>query len=131
MTNLIVIMDPNYSDRLETVSEIAPVWVVSTPANSAACMRLWKSNPHTDHREKGSITCFDQTNPEDPLESLLDIVPALETHYGEVKDDELVFPNSFVLEVVGLALAENVTHALREVGFTSFVESSYGFQARK
>lgn len=65
------------------------------------------------------------------MASLLGIVPRLETHHGEMKDDELVFPNGFVLEVIGLALADTVTNALREFGFKSFAETPEGFQACK
>ena len=65
----------------------------------------------------------------DRLGSLLNIIPQLETRYGEGKDDQLSFPNGFVLEVIGLTL--NVTNVLRELGFSSFVETPKGFQARK
>jgi len=61
----------------------------------------------------------------------MDIVPTLETHHGEVQGNELVFPNGFVLEVIGLGLADKVTTALREIGFRSFVETPEGFQACK
>lgn len=129
MTNLIVVVDPDYADRMERASEFAPVWVVATQTNRDACERLWRSQPHADHREKGAVTCYKTLNPDDRLGSLLGIVPELETHHGEVQDNELVFPNGFVLEVIGLAPADNVTNALREFGFTSFVETPEGFRA--
>ena len=131
MTSLIVVVDPDYAERVERAAEVAPVWIVATQTNRNACERLWKSHPHLDHREKGAVTCYETPYPEDRLGSLLGIVPQLETHHGEVKEDELVFPNRFVLEVIGLALADNVTNALREIGFTSFVEIPEGFQACK
>jgi hypothetical protein len=131
MTNLIVVVEPDYADRVERAAQVAPVWVVATQTNRHACERLWRSYPHPDHREKGAVTCYKTVNPEDRLGSLLSIVPQLETHHGEVKDDELAFPNGFVLEVIGLALADNVTNPLRELGFTSFVETPEGFQACK
>jgi hypothetical protein len=131
MTNLIVVVDPDYADRLERTAQFAPVWVVGSQTNRDACEQLWRNHPHPDHREKGAITSYKTSNPEDRLGSLLDIVPQLETHHGEVKDNELTFPNDFVLEVIGLSLADNVTNALRELGFTSFVETPEGFQACK
>ncbi len=131
MNNLIVVVDPDYADRVQRAAQFAPVWVVATQANRDACERVWRNTPHPDHREKGAITCYKTPNPEDRLGSLVGIVPQLETHHGEVKDDELAFPNGFVLEVIGLALADNVINALRELGFTSFVETPEGFQACK
>jgi len=104
MTDLIVVVDPDYADHVDRAAQFAPVWVVATQRNRAACERLWRSDPHPDHRDKGAVTCYNAPNPEDRLESLLDIIPDLETHHGEVKDDELVFPDGFVLEVIGLAL---------------------------
>ena len=131
MTSLIVILDPDYAKRLENAAGVAPVWIVDSEPNRPACERLWESDPHLDYREKGAITCFETSNPEDRLGSLLGILPDLETHHGEMREDEFVFPNGFVLEVVGLALADNVTEALRESGFTSFAETYDGFQACK
>ena len=104
---------------------------MAAQTNRYACERLWKSHPHPDHRAKGAVTCYETPHPEDRLGSLLGIVPQLETHHGEVKEDELVFPNGFVLEIIGLALADDVTNALREFGFASFVETPEGFQACK
>jgi hypothetical protein len=129
MINLIVVVDPDYGDRVERAAEFAPLWVVDTQTNRDACERLWRSQPHSDHREKGAVTCYKTLNSEDRVGGLLGIVPQLETHHGEAQDNELVFPNGFVLEVIGLAPADNLTNALREFGFTSFVETPEGFRA--
>jgi hypothetical protein len=131
MTNVIVIVDPDYGDGVERAARSAPVWVVASQTNRNACGKLWESHPHSDHRDIGATTVFETAHSEDRLGSLLSIAPDLETHHGEVRDDELVFPEGFVLEVIGLALAYNVTNALRELGFTAFVQTPEGFQARK
>jgi hypothetical protein len=122
---------PNYAERLEITAEVAPVWIVATQPNRDACERLWKVHPHPDHRERGAITCYETPDADDRLGSLLGIIHDLETHHGEVQEDELVFPNGFELEVVGLALADNVVSALRELGFKFFVEIPEGFKACK
>jgi hypothetical protein len=131
VNHLIVIVDPNYAEHLEKASQNAPVWIVSTQANRNACARLWKLHPIHDHRNKGAITHYDSTNPEDRVGNLLDILPQLETHHGEVEGNFLVFPTGFVLEVIGLTLVDSVENALLEFGFTSFVETPEGFKARK
>lgn len=131
MVNLIVVVEPDYAGQLEGASRHAPVWVVATQSNRDACERLWSADPHRDHREAGAITCFDVTAMEDRFANLINVIPVLETHYGEVKDNELVFPKGFVLEVIGLPLADGVADALREYGFGSFVGTSDGFQACK
>jgi hypothetical protein len=129
MASLLVVVDPSYAERLERTVEVAPVWIVATQTNRHACERLWKSQLHPDHRDKGAVTSYETPNPEDRVASLLGSLPTLETHHGQVQDDEFVFPNGFVLEVIGLALADNVTNALREFGFTFFIETPEGFQA--
>lgn len=131
MSDLILVVDPDYADRLETAAQRAPVWVVATQANRDAFERLCKLHPHPDHRDKGAVTCFKTLNLEDRLGSLEGILAQLETHHGEVDGEYLVFPSGFVLEVIGLPLAPNVMTALKEFGFTSFSETSEGFQARR
>ena len=129
ITDLIVVVNPDYADRLETAAEIAPVWIVATETNRYACERQRKNQSYSDHRETGAVTCYKTSNPEDRLGSLLGTLPQVETHHGEVKEDKLAFPDDFVLEVIGLALADEVAYALREFGFTHFVEAPEGFQA--
>lgn len=131
MTNLIVIVDPDYGDRVERAAQSAPVWIVASKTNRDTCEQLWRCHRHPDHRELGAVTLYETLDSEDRLRSLLSIVPALETHHGEVNDGEFSFPKAFVLEVIGMPLTDSVTNALRELGFTSFVETLRGFHASK
>lgn len=131
MADLIVILESDYAQSLEAATRRAPVWIVSSQANRAACEQRWQSDPHRDHRDMGAVTCFDSVDPEDRLGNLLEIVPQLATHHGTIENDEGSFPAGFVLEVVGLALEDNVTDALKEIGFTAFLRTEEGFQAVK
>ena|SRR6478672_1016174 len=131
MSNLIVIVDPDHGARLETAAQLAHVWVVDTYINKKAVEQLRMSRPHVDHQEKSAVTSYKSQNPEDRLSTLLGIMPELETHHGTVEDNELVFPKGFVLGVVGLAISADVMNALRNLGFTSFIETPEGFEARK
>ena len=71
MINLIVVLDPNYGNRLGKVAQFTPVWVVATPGNNDACQQLWKTSPVSDHREKGAITSdkFAATTSRSPMVS--------------------------------------------------------------
>ena len=130
MTNLIVVMDPEYGDRVPTLASSAPVWIVSSPVNRKSCEAWWKSHPHSDHRTVGAITLY-EAQLESRLQTLLDLIPTLETHHGELAGDYFAFPDAFILEVIGLAADMNVRDALRALGFMSFVETAEGFQAQK
>ena len=124
MTNLIVVVDPKYGDRLETVTHIAPVWVVESRHNKAACKHLWSAHPTSEHTEKGAITCYNVSDTEDRLSNLINVLPDLEEHHGE-------FCGGFTLEVIGLKLTDSVISTLRDLGFSSFSETPQGFQVRK
>jgi hypothetical protein len=52
MTNVIVIVDPDDGDRIETAAQTAPVWTVSSFLNRAACERIWAAHRILDHRQK-------------------------------------------------------------------------------
>jgi hypothetical protein len=47
------------------------------------------------------------------------------------KTTNLYFPKGFVLSVVGLTISDDVMSALRNFGFTSFIETAEGFEACK
>lgn len=131
MPALIVIVDPDYGDGLDRVAQSAPVWIVNTKRNKDAYERLRKISPLADHGEKGAVTSYKSTNPGDHLSSLLGIIPQLETHHGELVANELAFPEGFVMGVIGLQMDTEVTTALREHGFRSFIKTSEGFEACK
>ena len=131
MTDLIVVVDPNYGDRIETAAQTAPVWAVASLVNKAACERIWAADRTVDHRERGAVTCYDVTDQEDRLGNLLTVLPTLEEHHGEIHDDHFSFPSGFVLGVLGLTPTETVTSALKEVGFCGFVGLAEGFTASK
>ncbi len=130
MSNLIVVVDPDYGDRLGSAAQLAPVWVVSTPGNKDACQHFQETSPVAGHNEKGALTSYAVNNPEDRLANLLDILPTLEEHHGEMGDKDFTFPEGFILEVIGLSPTGDVTNALREVGFAAFFAARGGFRAR-
>lgn len=131
MSDVIVIVDPEYGELLESSAMRAPRWIVDTLTNREVFTRLWNLAPVPDHRANGAITSFKVTNPQDRMGNLLGILPEIETHHGEIEGNYFIFPQGFVLDVIGLELTEKVESALREFGFTSFVEMAVRFQACK
>ncbi len=126
MTDLYVVVDPDYGVRLEKLAQLAPVWIVDTERNKEALQRFRKTHPHSDYREKGSVTSYKAQNPEARLNSLIAIMPQMETHHGELVENEFVFPEGFVLGVVGLDITDDITRALREIGFRSIIKTPEG-----
>ena len=131
MTDLIVVVDPNYGDRIETAAQTAPVWAVASLINKAASERIWAAHRTVDHRERSAVTCYDVTDQEDRLGNLLTVLPTWEEHHGEIHDDHFSFPRGFVLGVLGLTPTATVTSALKQLGFSGFVGVAEGFNASK
>ena len=131
MTDVVVVLDPAFGERLESLLPLAPIWIADTEINKPTYERLWRDHKHEDHREKGAITSFKVSDTNNRVKSLLDIIPDVETHHGRAEGKELVFPYGFVLMVIGVPLNKDVTEALRGYGFTAFRETADGFQAIK
>jgi hypothetical protein len=54
--NVIVVVDQDYRDRIETAAQTAPVWAVATFVNKAARERIWAAHRTVEHRVKGAVT---------------------------------------------------------------------------
>jgi len=122
--DLIVVVDPDYGARLDAAAEIGPpVWVVESTANLEACESIWSA--------QRSVTCYHVADTKERLTNLIGVLPALQEHHGEIRDDRFGFPNGFVLGVLGLAPTANVETALEEFGFDSCIEIPDGFKACK
>jgi hypothetical protein len=131
MPNLILVLEPEFGSALKEASECSPVWIVETKSNRKVCERIWKEAPQSDHREIGAVTSFHAADVNDRLSVLKGILPQLETHHGDVEEDEIAFPTDFVMEVIGLPPTESVKAALREFGFSTFESTETGFIAIK
>jgi hypothetical protein len=131
IVDVVVVVDADYGDGLETLLQTAPVWIVDTPSNRLVYERLQTQHPRISHRAKGSITSYTILDDNDKLANLFDILPQLESHYGQGEGNYLLFPKGFVLEVLGLPLSDIIESHLQQYGLSSFTEIPDGFKARK
>ncbi len=140
MLNVAIVVDPVYGERLEELSANVPVWVVATPVNEDACRRIWQGRSIADHRSPGSITAFKiYSEAGNRRAHLLDVIPAIEKHYGSWKvappvpsdpeDKYLHLSDGFGVDVVGLDLTDDLKDSLKGFGFLSFAPTGVGFQA--
>jgi hypothetical protein len=130
-SDLIVVVDPEYGDRLASCVRQAPVWVVASPVNTPACERLRRIHQTIDHREIGAITACSVSDVDCRVENLIGMLSTLELHHGEFRDEVLSFPKGFVLGVIGIPPGDRVTTALQEFGFSTFTPTQSGFRACK
>ena len=124
-SSVLVILDPNYGERLQQVWPGRPVWIAMSPINEPTVRSLWSSHPNCDHLNGITGFRFDADAP--PENSLLDNLDMIDLHHGLYSSRD---PYT-VLEVIGARLTINVREALSKLGFEKFLENPDGFTARR
>lgn len=104
-----IVLEPDFSDRLEKIAFHTPVWLVDTPPNRSAAELAWSTAVEWPHI---TVTLF---NFED-WKSLLKQM------------DVLAFD---VLDVIGEPLTDESRSALTKHGFDKFEAREGGFKARR
>jgi hypothetical protein len=124
-SSVLVIVDPNYGERLRQVWPGQPVWIAMSSTNEPTVRSLWASHPDGDHLS--GITGFRFDANARPENSLLDNLNMIDLHHGlhSSKDPYTV------LEVSGARLTIDVRDALSKLGFEKFLENTDGFTARR
>jgi hypothetical protein len=122
---VIVILIPNFGERLSALPAGVPIWIVDTPTNTPVAHRLWKERPSENHLT--GITTF-RINPKDsPEHNLLDELSTIDEHHGPFSAD----PPYMQIQVLGTALTDAVRQALAHYGFDEFEEVAVGFEATR
>ena len=121
--SVLVILDPNYGERLRKVWPGRPVWIVMTSINEPTVRSLWASHPDDDHLS--GITGFRFDVDATPQKSLLDNLTMIDLHHGLHSSR----PPYTALEVSGARLTTEVREALSKLGFKKYLENADGFIA--
>jgi hypothetical protein len=122
---LLVILDPDYGDRLREVWPGSPVWITMSSVNEPVIRSLWATRSEPNHltgitgmRFDGGIT---------PEHRFLAELDTIDLHHGPYSTKS---PYT-VLEVIGAPLTNSIRAALSKIGFTDFTESQNGFIATR
>jgi hypothetical protein len=110
--NVAIVLEPDYSVRLEKLAFHTPVWIVDTPPNRAAAELAWRKAVEWPHI---TVTLF-RTNEE--WKTLLRQIDLIERAVD-------------VVEVIGSELTDEARTALTKLGFEKFDDTSTGFRAAK
>jgi len=118
-----VIVDPNFGERLVSLPEGVPVWIVDTPVNSQVAHRLWKERPRAS--QHAGITTYRVPADTSPEENLINELGTIDLHHG---------PHSagspyMQLEVIGTSLSERIESELAEYRFREFHLTPDGFRS--
>jgi hypothetical protein len=123
--SVLVILDPNYGERLRQMWPGRPIWIAMSPINEPTVRSLRASHPDGD--QLSGITGFRLDADGPPENSLLDNLNMIDLHHGPYSNKD---PYT-VLEVIGARLTINVREALSKLGFEKFLENPDGFSARR
>jgi hypothetical protein len=122
-TRVLIILDPDYGDRLRAVSPGRPIWIELSPANEPVVRALWASQPGQHYRT--GITGMKFIPEIAPEENLLAQLATIDLHHGPYSSDTPYAE----LEVVGCQLTASIRDALIKLGFVHFVALPKGFAA--
>lgn len=124
-SKVIVVVDPEYGERLLALPAGVPVWIVDTPANRAAAHQRWRDDPQPSHLS--GVTTFDPTADDNAEEALLNEIDVIDEHHGWYSSS-----NSYtILEVIGARLTQRVKDELSRYQFDRFTETDTGFLAAR
>jgi hypothetical protein len=118
MTVLIVV-DPDFGDRLSSLADKMPVWIADTPPNRTMAESSWKGG-------NANITTFRVVG-DDPGEWCQLIIPQVLLHHGENSQ----FPPIDSIEVFGTSSTKSLRDAFSKHGFTISSKRPDGFRATR
>jgi hypothetical protein len=114
-----VVVDREFGVQLEDLPVHEEIWVVRSPANSAAAVRLRES--------RSGITTFAGDSDAVPDELLVGILGTIDMHYGGHSPARPCFK----MKAHGARLTKIVEKALSEFGFDKIQSTPDGFVAEK
>jgi hypothetical protein len=120
---VLVVLDPNFGERLRHASGRQPVWIVMSPANEPVIRSIWAATPNISHLT--GITALTHYEDEGPEGRFLAYLDTIELHHGAMSTTT---PYT-VIKVIGVPLTTAVRRALSELGFAKFDQGSAGFEA--
>lgn len=120
---VIVVVDPDFGERLAALPPAVPVWIVDTPTNRSVAHRLWKERPAQTHLT--GITTFSHKPGLTPEEHLIVELSTIHLHHGAYSAD----PPCAELEIYGAADTAEIRSALGEIGFEVTERTDTGFRA--
>jgi hypothetical protein len=119
------IVDRSFGEKLLTLPERVPVWIVNTVVNKPMVERLWQERAAENHLT--GITAFNDTDSASSEDILIARLKDIDMHHGIYS----ATPPYTILEVVGTHLSARLKSEMKEYGFDDFRETGDGFIAMR
>jgi hypothetical protein len=120
---VVVVVDRGFGEKLESIPAGIPIWIVDSLVNRAAADKAWAATPQVSHLE--GITIFTSPEGASPERSLIGQIDTIDLHHGIYSAD----PPYSVLDIIGVAITEEIRSALEQNGFTEIEPRDAGFRA--
>jgi hypothetical protein len=122
---LLVVLDPDFGDRLRDAWRGQPVWITMSSVNAPVVHALWGSAPSQDHLT--GITGFKHVDGRPAEDRFLNELSTIDLHHGPYSTTT---PYT-ALTVIGVQLTETIKAALSDFGFSAFQQRPEGFTANR
>jgi hypothetical protein len=122
-TRLLVVLDPDFGDRLRDIPLGQPAWVIMSAANEPVVRSLWTTQSAPDHLT--GITGLRSDSDLCAEDRFLDELYVIDLHHGPYSTNTPYTE----LEVVGVDLTATIRAALAHFGFNQFTQARNGFVA--
>lgn len=123
---VLVIVDPDFGEKLRIIPAGRPVWITMSAANEPIVRSLRESRGSADHLT--GITGFrfrEEISAEDRFLAELDTI---DLHHGPYSSTS---PSYTEIVVMGARLTAEIRADLSDLGFTDFGEAVDGFTGRR
>lgn len=118
-----VVVDPDYGERVTTLSKDRHVWIVRSPVNDAVVEVVRAGSE--EHSLDSGITTF--AAGDSPEESILSILGVVEEHHGEHSHD----PPLGAIEIIGVEVTPAIRDELAAYGFDRVEPADEGVVAQR
>jgi hypothetical protein len=122
-----IVVDRSFGERLASLPQGVPIWIVDTPVNTPVARRLWKEREGTENPHLTGITTFHGSGAIAPESILVDELDTIDLHHGSFSAD----PPYTQLEVFGARLCEETRTELSQYGFDEFEVTPDGFRCSR
>jgi hypothetical protein len=120
-----LVVDEAYGDRLHLLAARMPVWIISSPANSAAAKSWWSA--HEEGPLATRVTLFTGGTGTTREEVAVATIGTIDMHHGPEAEE---FPFT-ILSVCGVKPSPAIREMLRTYGLTELCDTPDGFVATK
>lgn len=120
-----IVADRNFGERLQSLVETGPVWIISSGANTPAAKRWWAAHPQALKLQRSPVTDFIVPDGQPADQWFPQTLKDVELHFG---GSEGVAPLYDGIEVWGMEITPTIRSDVVSRGYAVVKEWPTGFR---